>query len=376
MAHWGHRGRGPRTLLAGALAFWVAFAVFVAVHTYLSMLSHGHSLARLVAYQLATCLFWALSTPAIAALSARFPLVPWRGRSVLVHGAAGAAFASAFAAWSILMNVSLRPYDVRSPTDLLSGFVATFSALFPFEVLVYAGIVGAMHALAFHERSRERALRAAELERALSEAKHEALAARLHPHFLFNTLHTVSSLIRAQQPAAAIRTLAGLSDLLRYALDARSPDAELGEELEVARRYLAIQSLRFGDRLEVRIDAEADALPARVPRLLLQPLVENAVRHGAAPDGEPAWLTIEARRGAPARSAGPASLRIGIANSARGVPPAEGEGHGIGLSATRARLEQLYGSAFHLDVRRLGDRFELALDLPFRTLADTPASHA
>ena len=361
-------GWGPRTrtLLAGALLFWSAFAVFVAIHTYLSMLSHGHSLVRLILYQWVSCLFWALSTPAIAALAGRFPLVPWRGRSVLVHAAAGAAFASAFAAWSITMNVLLQPYDVRSPTDLASGFVATFSAHFPLEVLVYAGIVGAVHALAFHERSRERALRAAELERALSEAKHEALAAQLHPHFLFNTLHTVSSLIRAQQHAAAIRTLAGLSDLLRYALDAsRSPEAELREELEVARRYLAIQELRFGDRLSVRIDAEAETLPARVPRLLLQPLVENAVRHGATRGDAPAWLTLEARRVN-------GSLRIGIANSANGVPPAEGEGRGIGLAGTRARLEQLYGDAFRLDIRRLPDRFELALDLPWRTRAEGP----
>jgi two-component sensor histidine kinase len=366
------RGPRTRTLLAGALAFWGAFAVFVAIHTYLSMLSHGHSLARLVGYQLAVCLFWALSTPPIAALAERFPLVPWRGRSVLVHAASAAAFAGAFAAWSIAMNVAMRPYDERSPTDLVGGFVATFSAHFPLEVLVYAGIVGAMHALAFHERSRERALRAAELERALSEARHEALASRLHPHFLFNTLHTVSSLIRAEQPAAAIRTLASLSDLLRYALDAsRSPDAELAEELDVARRYLAIQALRFGDRLEVHLHADPDALPARVPRLLLQPLVENAVRHGmpGTSDGEAAWLRLEARRVN-------GSLSIGIVNSAHGVPPAEGEGRGIGLSATRARLERLYGADFRLDTRRLDDRFELALDIPFRTLARAPASHA
>src|SRR5262245_26945892 len=358
-------GAGPRTrtVFAGALLFWSAFAVFVAFHTYLSMLSHGHSLPRLIAYQWVVCLFWAFSTPAIAALAERFPLVPWRGRNLLVHASAAAAFASAFAAWSISMNVLLRPYDAMSPTDLVSGFVATFSGHFPLEVLVYAGVVGAMHALAFHERSRERALRAAELERALSEAKHEALAAQLHPHFLFNTLHTVSSLIRAQQQTSAIRTLAGLSDLLRYALDAsRSPDAELGEELEVARRYLAIQELRFGDRLSVTIDAPAETLPARVPRLLLQPLVENAVRHGAGRGEAPAWLTLEARRV-------DGSLRIGIANSAHGLPPMEGEGRGIGLSATRARLEQLFGGAFRLDTRRLDDRFELALDLPWRTRA-------
>ena len=359
-------GRGPRTrtLFAGALLFWSAFAVFVAFHTYLSMLSHGHSLVRLVVYEWVVCMFWALGTPVIALLSERFPLMPWRAKNALAHAAAAAAFASAFAAWSITMNVLLRPYDVRSPTDIAEGFVATFSAHFPLEVLVYAGIVGAMHALAFHERSRERALRAAELERALSEAKHEALAAQLHPHFLFNTLHTVSSLIRAQQQTSAIRTLAGLSDLLRYALDAsRSPDAELGEELEVARRYLAIQELRFGDRLSVKIDAEAETLPARVPRLLLQPLVENAVRHGAARGEAPAWLTLAARRVN-------GSLRIDIANSSWGVPPMEGEGRGIGLSGTRARLEQLYGGAYRLDIRRLDDRFELALDLPWRTRAD------
>src|SRR5262249_45574909 len=160
----------------------------------------------------------------IAGLVERHPLVPWRGRSVLVHAAAGAAFASAYAAWSITMNVAIRPYDVRSPDGLLSGFVATFSAQFPLEVLVYTGIVGAMHAIAFHERSRERAVRAAELERELADAKLEALASQVHPHFLFNTLHTVSSLIRAQRYTSATATLAALSDLLRYALDAsRSP---------------------------------------------------------------------------------------------------------------------------------------------------------
>src|SRR4029077_3552550 len=124
-----------------------------------------------------------------------------------------------------------------------------------------------------------------------------SLASQVHPHFLFNTLHTITALIRAERPAAAIGTLAGLRELVRCALRAsRSADAALAEELEVAKRYLAIQEQRFGEKLRVSIEADEETLPARVPRLLLQPLVENAVRHGTRPDGEAAWLRLEARR--------------------------------------------------------------------------------
>jgi LytS/YehU family sensor histidine kinase len=193
---------------------------------------------------------------------------------------------------------------------------------------------------------------------------------QLQPHFLFNALHTVSGLVRAGEPQAAISTLAGLSELLRYALDSTSaPEVSLGEELDAVRQYLAIQELRFGQRLSVRLDVAAETLPARLPRLLLQPLVENAVRHGAGASGGAAWLELMA-----ARRDG--KLAIAIRNSARGGESARevaGQGRGIGLPNTRARLDQIYGRGYALHTRHLGDRFELTLELPWLAAAEVPA---
>lgn len=342
------------------IAFWAAFGAIVGVQTYLGMLSHHHSLVRLVGFEIAVFLFWAPATPLIARLARQFPLVPWRWRSFAVHAVAAIALSTADIAWSTWLALRVRPFDTRSYTQFAPGFAWSFATQIFLELFIYLGIVMSLAMLDFHARSRERALRAAELERELARARLEALSAQLQPHFLFNALHTVSGLIRGNEPKSAIGTIAGLSDILRYALDeSGGSEAALEAELETTKRYLEIQKLRYGDRLRVEIDASPETLGAAVPRLLLQPLVENAIRHGAAADAGSPWLALRATREGD-------RLRIEVLNGASEAASGNG-GLGIGLSNTRARLEQLFGASFAMSARRMNSRFEVIVELPWRT---------
>ena len=338
-------------------------AAFAAFSTYLSMLAHHHSLARLFAFELVSFAFWAAVVPAIAGLTRRFRLLPFRFASVVVHFAAGALLGLLHVAWKISTMIVMRPYDAMTITSFHEPFTEVLRGKLAVEMLTYWAIVAAAHAFSLYAGSRERALHAARLERELARARLDALALQLQPHFLFNALHTVAGLVRGGEAQGAITTIATLSELLRYSLDSSSaPEVTLGDELEMVRKYLAIQELRFGERLAVRLDVTPETLAARVPRLLLQPLVENAVRHGAATIAGPAWLELAAQRR-------DGRLAISIRNSTREAAPSTQASHGIGLANTRARLEQLHGRGFTLQTRRLADRFELELELPRATAA-------
>jgi two-component system, LytTR family, sensor kinase len=357
----GSRGGRPRAAVVWGLPvlFWTLFAVLLAVHTYLSMLTHHHSFVRILLFEIAVCLFWALATPAIAFLARRFPLVPFRWTSVPLHLSATGVFVCASVAWHLRSSLTLRPFDVRNITSFGPNFLEALWLWLPSEVLIYWGTVGAVYAFEFYRRSQERALRSAQLEREVAQARLDALSLQLQPHFLFNALHTVTGLIRGDEDRAAISTIAGLSDLLRYALDSSgAADVKLSEEIDVAKRYLAIETLRYRERLAVTIEADPESLSASVPRLLLQPLVENAVRHGVAANANSSWLSLKTRRTGEA-------LTIEVSNSAGAAGNGE-SGFGIGLANTRARLEHLYGASHRLSIHRLPDRFELFLEIPWR----------
>jgi two-component system, LytTR family, sensor kinase len=357
----GSRGGRPRAVIVWGLPaiFWTLFGGFMAIHTYLSMLTHGHSFARILFFYVAVCLFWVPATPAIAFLARRFSLVPFRWGSTALHLLAALVLASASVAWHIRMLLSVQPFDEMTITSFGPHYLHALWKWFPFELLIYCGTVGIVYAFEFYEHSQQRALRSAELEREVAQARLDALSLQLQPHFLFNALHTVTGLIRGEEDQAAISTVAGLSDMLRYALDSSAaPEVRLSEEIEIVKRYLAIERLRYQDRLQVTLDVETGSMAARVPRLLLQPLVENAVRHGAAANAGASWLEIKTRRTGD-------SLLIEVSNSAGGEAESE-RGFGIGLQNTRARLDHLYGSAHKLAIRRLPDRFELSLTIPWQ----------
>ena len=183
------------------------------------MLSHHHSLARLVLFQLVVCAFWVAATPAIAWLAEAFPLLPPRPGPLLVHLGTGGVLGLLHLAWSIAVMIVMRPYDEMTISRFPGPFLELLRGKLTVEMLTYWGILGAVFSFSLYERSRERALRAAELERELARARLQALSLQLQPHFLFNALHSVAGLVRAGEPQAAITTIATLSELLRYALD-------------------------------------------------------------------------------------------------------------------------------------------------------------
>ena len=163
----------------------------------------------------------------------------------------------------------------------------TYFISFDWEMMTYWAIIGFWHATAYYRVAQDRALKASRLETRLAEAQLQALQRQLHPHFLFNTLNAISALMH-RDVEAADQMLARLSDLLRIALDQRgAQEVALKDELEFLQKYLEIEQTRFGDRLVVRYDVEAETLDAQVPNLILQPLVENSVRHAVAVRIEP-----------------------------------------------------------------------------------------
>jgi two-component system, LytTR family, sensor kinase len=230
--------------------------------------------------------------------------------------------------------------------------------------MTYLFLVGLAHALAYRRESEQRALDTAQLETRLMEAQLQALQRQLHPHFLFNTLNTIAGLIRSDVEAAD-RMIDHLGDLLRMTLHTSSTqEVALTEELEVLRKYLAIEQTRFGSRLKVSLHIQSETLDAKVPNLLLQPLVENAIRHGIAPNARPGWIAIHASRTGD-------KLTIEIRDSGNGLPPERlmALNRGVGLDNTRARLERLYRSEYRFAFANVPGGFSVTVSIPFRAPA-------
>jgi signal transduction histidine kinase len=249
------------------------------------------------------------------------------------------------------------------------SWTAAWMRIFPFqltelidwELIAGAAVVGITHAFFYYRESQARALRSAQLETQLVAAQLQTLQSQLHPHFLFNTLHAISALMH-QDVAAADRMLVRLSELLRLTLDTLTrPEVRLSEELEFIEKYLQIEQVRLGDRLKTTYDIDPDTLDAWVPALLLQPLVENAIKHGIAPLAQPGRIVITARRDS--------DLLIMTVDDS-GPGPSERAlaalSTGIGVSNTRARLQHQFGARFRFEFRRREDGFRVLVAIPFR----------
>lgn len=355
--------RLPSALLL--LAAWTVPAVISAAQTYFLLLSEGSQLSfgRSLAVQLPLWWFWALATPVIALLLVRWPIE--RGRlaaSLTVHvvvALGAAALHLALTAYVARAVIPLPPAETQQP--YLYWFRGYLRSRLQFELLTYALVVLGLQALIWYRRVRERDLAASRLQTQLSQAELRALKMQLHPHFLFNTLHAISVLIR-EDPTAAQRTVTLLGDLLRSTLaTAGIQEVTLREELAFLRRYLEIEEIRFQDRLTVRFEIDPRVEQALVPNLILQPLVENAVRHAVEPRPEFGTVVVRARRELE-------SLELAVLDDGPGVDGADTpRGNGIGLSTTRARLEGLYGSAGELRLdRRPGGGLAVRVRLPYR----------
>lgn len=244
----------------------------------------------------------------------------------------------------------------------LPRLVDNFAASYHWNLLIYWAIVALVHARDYARDAQQHAVRAAQLEASVAEARLQALTQQLRPHFLFNTLNAIAELIH-EDPDTAERMVGRLADLLRRTLETDgTAEVPLTNELELVDRYLDIQAVRFQDRLRVRWEVAGDARRAQVPAMILLPLVENAVRHGVATRTGPGVLGIRARRDAE-------TLRLEVWDDGPGLSESAAAGSarpGIGLANTRARLAQLYGAAQGLELVDGDPRgLVVRLSLPF-----------
>ena len=243
-------------------------------------------------------------------------------------------------------------------------FLSRFVARLPISFISYWAILGAGYAFEYYRRFREQQLQASRLQAMLVEAQLHALKMQLHPHFLFNTLHAISALMD-EDVKAARRMIARLSELLRLTLEnAGQQEVPLRQEIQALERYLEIEQIRFQDRLTVQLRIEPETLEARVPNLILQPIVENSIRHGIAPTSDAGKIEIRA-----ARQNG--HLELSVRDDGPGMADGQMNKEGIGLANTRSRLQQLYGDAHDLEIMNAAEGgLMVKMAIPFRKSAD------
>jgi two-component system, LytTR family, sensor kinase len=314
---------------------------------------------------------WAALTPLVFGLAARFALggARWVWRLPLLLGV---GLVMAFAAHLLveLLRVEVLQIPRRGPAG---GVMPVRLSWFLNDYIVYLGVLAAGFARDYFRRYEARNQEAARLQAEaavlqarLAEAQLSALRMQLNPHFLFNTLHAISALVE-RDPAGVRRMIARLSELLRSTLDESAQAERTAEqEMDFVARYLDIMKIRFQDRLEVVTELDPRARAALLPTLILQPLVENAVKHGVARVRQGGRIVVRVERAGD-------RLRLTVRDNGPGVGPGAEEGGGLGLSNTRQRLQQMYGAGQDLRLTRLAEGGTLAeVEVPFRPAHDVP----
>ena len=310
---------------------------------------------------------WAVFTPAIIWLSQHFRFER-QGlfRALLVHLPSVAIFSLGHIAlmtgvqWRLMLSEG-RAFDWW--TEVQRSALQNFD----WEMVTYAAIVGLSHAVLYYRESRDRELRASQLETKLAEAQLKALQQQLQPHFLFNTLHAISALMHRDVDAAD-RTLMRLSDLLRLTLENIGlQEVTLKAELEFLTKYIQIEQTRFADRLIVRFDVQSETLDGLVPNLVLQPLVENAIKHGVARKSGLGHIDITARRDG-------CKLWMEVRDDGMGLSEdaLTALQKGIGVSTTRARLQHLFGADYRFEFHRQPAGLAVVVAVPWHTDLSQP----
>ncbi len=324
--------------LSGVGAFWTLVGLAFASQFYLSSTLLGRSVSwgQAITYSLGDWYVWALLSVPILWLARRFPpegSQPWRTAGI--HLVAALFFSLIYVMLRALVG-QVHSSLIDEPVTFLEVFRPLMVKTFPFNLLIYGVIISASHAIEYYRKYHERTVHALELEKHLTEARLQALLRQLKPHFLFNTLNGIASLMHSDVDAAD-RMLVRLSELLRLTMHhPGQPLTKLSEEIAFIEKYLEIERIRFRDRLTVAIDVDPTALDIEVPSLILQPLVENAIRHGLEPQARPGHLDITVRRAAEI-------LVLVVRDNGGGQPPGGFTREGIGLGNTRERLRELYG---------------------------------
>lgn len=365
---WQNAGAGTRK--TGGLAwliivgFWVFFGLLNGTQLYLGLKMEDFPVVfwRVFANDLLAWAFWVPATFVVLSLGRWFPVERGKLLRVLpLHLVACVLISLLHSAFATLVNRTTQPFGPpRVPRSFLEMFIGRAVDQFHINLLIYATILGLSYAVSYYVRYREREFRASQLEGQLAQAQLQTLKMQLQPHFLFNTLNGIAGLVRDSKNKAAVEMLAGLSDLLRYTLEsAGKQEVPLKEELEFLELYLDIQQMRFSDRMKVEMQIEPEAFDALVPNLILQPLVENAIRHGISQRAASGLVGVTANRVDD-------SLSIRVYDDGVGLERAGGRVEGVGLSNTRARLVQLYGDRQRFSLtERDGGGTQAELIIPF-----------
>jgi len=340
---------------------WTLLGVSFALSTYLGARQDNVQISwkRALSGYLADFYLWGMLSPLIFLLARRFELRKHFPRNLFIHlGASVVLSGFVLSAASPLVWYLGYVNTVRNPTLAILWRNNAFSAYYFHQGLtIYWTTLVVAHALHYYRGVRQGEAQTARLTAQLAQAQLQALKMQIHPHFLFNTLNSIAALLH-KDVEAADRMIARLGDFLRLTL--KSSDAQIvnfEQELEFLKCYLDIEHIRFQDRLTVDLDIDSHALTAMVPNLILQPIVENAVRHGVARQTYPGHITIRARREGE-------RLIMKVEDNGAGLK-VKSNGSGIGISNTRARLEQIYGSDFTLQFTNSAERgTTVTLDVP------------
>ena len=348
---------------------WLVFALAEAAKTVGSMHAEGmdHYWAVLFTIEVLSWVPWAIGTPLIVLLADRLnnvrPALAWSG-----HIVGATVMGLAYTAWSEQLTLRFQPFAPEFshwapqwPADFYENLMAT--------IVIYACVLLGHWLLESRARVSARETEVAQLNEQLAQARLFALRSQVEPHFLFNALNAVAGLIREGRADAAVQTIVQLSDFLRHTLSgANRQEVPLADEVEFARRYLTIQQTRFTDRLRLDFDVQEGLQNVAVPNLILQPLVENAIKHGIAKRKDGGSVRVAA-------SASGDALDLYVGNDGPGLPHDwNRRDQSIGIANVCRRLRSLYGDESSFDIRdRSGGGVEVAIRIPLRSIGTLEA---
>jgi signal transduction histidine kinase len=342
---------------------WTLVGIFFASQIYVLFVStdRAMSFSTALVWQLSAVYVLALATPLELWLSKRFRIERhnWL-RHVAIHAVTGTLIAAILSTTHVVMD---RWFMNELARHTLGSILRSTVVNLDRELIIYWLVILLSHASNYYQRYRESELSKSLLAMQLAEAQLRALKMQLHPHFLFNTLHSISSLL-SKDTETARQMIAHLGDFLRMTLEnSGAQEVTLRQELESLKCYLEIEMIRFSDRLSVQFNIDPQTLNNQVPNLILQPIVENAIRHGIALQSRPGEIKVEAKQL-------DGKLRLSVRDNGVGLQHGTNFGiqsrQGVGLANTRERLAQLYGEAHRLDL--LDDPqggLIVSMDIPF-----------
>jgi two-component system, LytTR family, sensor kinase len=357
-------GSGFKSRWLWIAAIWSGIALFDATQTVVVM--HAEGMHHAWVYVFLTITFewvpWAIATSFLIRIGRKYSLSKWKRLSTWgVHIAACTGLGLVSAAWTASMEVMLNPWAPSpQPDSFLPLFASKFSNGILYYIILYVMVLLVGYMLDSREQFARQQAERAQLNEQLMKAQLEALRRQIEPHFLFNTLNAIAGLVREKNNDTALSMIVELSDFLRRVVNASDQQqVPLSEELAFTQKYLAIQKIRFADRLQFSVEVPSELFSASVPILILQPMVENAVKHGVAKRVHGGSIRIAA-------ASANGALMLTIYNDGPGLSLSGEEGHrGVGISNVHTRLKNLYGNSFEFHLRNCNSHgVEASLSLP------------